>query len=112
MAKTKSKKMDKSKSQEIHAINRFKERYGIDLSHDQYKKLCSYIKKGFREYSDGTIVTYIDKQSCRLVVKKIIAKHICKDPIIAVYDKLRSTIVTVLDPSIDSADKIDWIKYV
>jgi hypothetical protein len=80
-------KKDKAISQKIHALRRFRERYGQSLTEKQYKELCSLVMQGK--------TTVIEKQSLRVSRRKVTYNGI---DIYFCYDHKRHKINTFLKP--------------
>lgn len=83
--------MSKRDAQKSHFRRRVFERYSIQISDGEYDYLVSRIKK-----NDKEVVTFLTKQSNRLSVHILSYKQ---QDIVAVYDKIRKSLVTAL-PSI------------
>lgn len=77
--------MNKKTSQKIHAIKRYKERFGTRLSNGVYFKLTALVRSG--------AATTIIKQSNRVSIRKI---EFESKSYFFVYDRKRKTIVTFL----------------
>lgn len=90
------KQKTKKYAQQKHAMDRIgeKDRYGLDISEEEYYRLCGYIRKGKTIYADGTTLRFIKKQSSRVTIWNIIWKG--DKSLIAVYDKDRKRIATFL----------------
>jgi len=75
----------KAKTQLRHAIRRARERFGLYLNEDKMRGIAKKIRHGEAEF--------FDKQSLRVSRFKV-----CVDGVemVAVYDKRRGTVVTVL----------------
>lgn len=78
---------DKSLSQKIHALKRFRERYNLSLTNDQYKELCKMVQKGK--------TTFIERQSNRVSRRKVSYNGL---DIYFCYDHKRHRINTFLKP--------------
>ena len=81
----KQSKPTKRSNQKKHAMRRFKERFGIELTSSQYKGAIRKIQSGKAKF--------IERQSVSVTVFKII---VCGIEVVAVYDKSRGRIVTFL----------------
>ncbi len=77
--------MNKTTSQKIHAVKRYKERYGVRLSNQVYSELIALVQSG--------AATTIIKQSNRVSIRQIEYKS---KEYFFVYDRRRKTIVTFL----------------
>lgn len=77
--------MKKRRSEKLHAKKRAKQRYKIDLSHEEYEALC-------RQIRDGESI-FVKKQSNTRTIHDVTYKN---KVMRAVYDKLRKCIVTFL----------------
>lgn len=77
--------MNKTTSQKIHAVKRYKERYGVRLSNQIYSELIALVQSG--------AATTIIKQSNRVSIRQIEYKS---QEYFFVYDRRRKTIVTFL----------------
>ena len=75
----------KSKTQLKHAIRRVRERFGLRLNEDQMRGIAKKIGRGEAEF--------FDKQSLRVSRFKVSVDGV---EMVAVYDKKRGTVVTVL----------------
>lgn len=78
-------KRSKTVCQKIHAKNRIKERFGFEINKHEYRYLISLIQNNKAQF--------IKRQSNRTSLFLIKIKNI---ETVAVYDKIRKTIVTFL----------------
>jgi hypothetical protein len=75
----------KKRCQQIHAANRARERFGINLSQNDQQEICRMIRDGE--------ASFVRKDSNRVSVFDVLFKEYV---IRAVYDKHRHSIATVL----------------
>lgn len=80
--------MGKRKSQERHARRRASERLGLNLNSEHYSAIISRIQR-------NTDVEFVGRQSNRVTLWRV---HFNEKEFIAVYDKHRKSLVTVLLP--------------
>jgi hypothetical protein len=87
--------VEKSVCQYFHCRKRAKERLGIDLQRPLYDKMVSAIRESRFENADNEFkIKFIENQSKRLKLFSIEMKG--TEPLNAVYDCFRKTIVTFL----------------
>jgi hypothetical protein len=99
-------KGDKAEAQAAHARRRALERYGLELSREQYLELCRGIQDG--------VGTCLGRQSNRLSVWCLEIRRPGTFPdekrdllsCNVIYDKTRHTIVTFLPPGITDAQGV------
>jgi len=77
----------KAKCQKSHAIRRFRERFGVHISKNDYQAYVRQIQEGNAKF--------LEKQSNRISVFEIIVQG---ESVRVCYDKERKSIVTVLPP--------------
>lgn len=82
--------MSKRDAQKSHFRRRVFERYSLQINEGEYDFLVSRIRK-----NDKAVVTFLTKQSNRLSVHLINYRN---TEFVAVYDKLRKSLVTALPP--------------
>jgi hypothetical protein len=92
--------MGKRDSQRSHFRRRVYERYSLSINEGEYDFLVSKVRK-----NDKEIVTFLMKQSNRITVHVI---HYKDTDIVAVYDKLRKTLVTALPSTCRDTTQIEW----
>lgn len=78
-------KRTKASSQRAHTIKRLEERFNIEINNNDYNELCFICRRGQGKF--------ISRQSQRVTRWLVNFK---KQEFIAVYDKTRGTVVTVL----------------
>ena len=82
-------KLDKKYAQRVHAKNRLKERYGIEINRHDYTALCSMIQ--------GNHGIFMEKQSRN---RSVWVLRFQQKWLVAVYDKERKQIASFLPPEI------------
>lgn len=93
MTKKITKNRSKQANDETHCLMRLKERFGIELSHDEYRRLVNCLKSpGARTYDDVKY-SYVSKSSNTRSIYRMNYKEI---EFYAVYNRSSKSIITVL----------------
>lgn len=71
----------------IHAKRRAAERFGLDLNREKLQAIVKEIQSGTADF--------VDRQSCTVTRYRVVVDGV---PVIAVYDKKRKAVRTVLPP--------------
>ncbi len=87
-------KTTKAESQKVHAMKRFKERYGFDITTKQYNEMCSLVR--------NKKAVLLEKQSIR--VRKMRINYLDRT-IYFCYDTERHKINTFLKPEWFDGDR-------
>lgn len=86
---------DKGQCQMWHFKKRLRERLGIKISDDDYKRIVSVLKNGKEDETYS--FKYIHRQSQRLKVYELTIKGY--EPVEIIYDNNRKQIITVMFPT-------------
>lgn len=94
----------KADAQQFHAINRLRQRYGVEITSDEYFRIVQLISK------PGHIqcAHFIMKQSNRVSVWSVPYAGI---NLVAVYDRERKRICTFLPPHCSRPEHIGWMHF-
>lgn len=86
--------MNKSNCERIHAKNRFLERFGFDVSEEEYNRIRNVIKNNLGNKYDDIKILASEKQSCHKTAFLLKYKEV---ELAIIYDRTRKTIVTALN---------------